>query len=91
MWIVLIFPALLLLTSLALRPIRTLVLISRFILFLYTAGAWIFLIYMKNTSDEVIPWALWLLAVGFTLLWLLTFIRRRPRIDMVVTHRAEKA
>lgn len=91
MWLVLIFPALLLLISLALRPIRTLVLISRFILFLYTAGAWVFLIYMTNTSDEVVPWELWLLAVGFTLLWLLTFVRRKQRIELVIKSRPDTA
>lgn len=88
MWIILIVPALMLLTSLALRPIRTLILISRFILFLYTAGAWIFLIYAKNSSDEVIPWELWLFAIGFTVLWMLTFIRRRQRIEVVVKSRS---
>lgn len=79
MWLVLIVPAVLLVIAFAMRPIRTLILVTRFILLLYAVATWAIVIYLNNGTDETVPWYFWALPAVLTLLWMLTFLRRKER------------
>lgn len=75
----LLLVAVLLVVAIAVRPIRALVILTRIVLFLAAAGFWGLSILMYNDEAVEFDWTYWLLPLAFTLLWALTFIRRRPR------------
>ncbi|MGO3735471.1 MAG: hypothetical protein ACTJFR_10070 [Canibacter sp.] len=79
MFLLLLLPVVLMLISFAVRPIRTLIIITRILLFIYAAGMWVLLFMMKDEGASPFEGTMWLLPAGFTIFWLLTFVRRRKR------------
>lgn len=72
--------------NLIMRPVRTLVVLTRFVAFVFAAVTWVALIFTLNDETEPVGIDFWALAIGFTLVCLLTFIHRKQRIHVHHTH-----
>lgn len=81
MWALVAISAVGAVLALIVPPVRTVVLVVRVASLLLAAALWGVLIYADHTKPGEVP-GLIAIASGLTMLWLVTFLRRHPRVRL---------